>query len=619
MCFLSGKSQILDDSTHLIYGFHSTKYYTDDYFFEDSILLETVDSSFVDKHEYDNYFKNGSFSQHLGNSISPTKSLHFNPYSNVLQNLAVDRYSVFRFSDKKYYNTKSPYTFLKYIQGSAGDQILEGMYTQNIKNNWNVGSEFYRGVSKKQYATTQGGDKLASVWSVRAFTSYLSNDKRYHLLGDLETQNSKTNEQWGIVFDDVKSDSVINETIDRAEFAEDNWNSGNNEQKYRSISLKHRYDIVKGYAGVYSKHKFRRDKRMYFDEETNVFYEVISDTLEGDTLPTLDTITIIPEFYRNIYYSSDSTYDEKTFDSFENEVGVYFKRDLWHLEIGYLQQSFGYENNYQSAKVYGLNNALKGEFAYRYEDKFNFKFKTINSASGAFNSKAELNTDYGSLSYNKILSRPYLQDNYLNSNHLRWQNNFKFINTDEYRIKLHYTYKNISMETDNKYLNINNQIYYDSLYQPNQYSGTINIFQSNNKIKFKLGNWYLEQNTLYTSKNVNFIQIPEFTTQSRMYWLGVLGDGVINTQLGVDLNWRSNFYANSYSPIIQDFYVQSDIKNFAYPIFDVFANFNINNVDFFLKAGHVNQTFGRPGYLVSAYYPSKRFYFSFGVNWRFFD
>ena len=617
------QAQILDDSTKLIYGFHSTKFYTEEYFFEDSIILETIDSTFINQHEYEYYFRNRNFYQNLGNTITPVLPLSFNPYNNVLDNLAPDRFSLYRFNKKRYFNTKSPHTFLKYTQEGINDeQIFEGMYTQNITKGWNIGSEFYRGVSTKRYATSQGKDRLSSIWSVRAFSSYLSENKKYHILFDLETQNSKINEQFGVVFNGL-SDLEIDETIDRAEFAEDNWNSGKNEQRYRSISLKHRYDIVKGYSGVYSKHKFTRDKRFYIDEQTEVEFQTKLDTNtdnNGDTIISTDTLSYEPIFYKDVFYSTDSTYDEKLFDAFENEVGIYLKSDLWHVKFGYLQQLYGYENNYQSTKIYGINNALKGEFNYRFIDKFNVKFATINSASGAFNTLAEIGTKYGSVSYNKILSKPFLQDDYINSNHLKWDNDFKFINTDEYKLVLKYNYKNkIALFTENRYLNINNQIFYDTVYQPQQSAKTINLIQSKNWVKLTSGKWNLEQSVLFTSKNADYMQLPQYATQTRAYWLGVLGDGVINSQIGVDFNWRSNYLANSYSPLIQNFYVQKDIRNFGYPLFDVFANFNIKTVNLFLKAGHVNQAFGRPGYLVSAYYPAKRFYFTFGVNWRFFD
>ena len=606
-----GKSQILDDSTHLVYSFQSTNYYTEDFFYEDSIILETIDSAYVNKHEYGSSFIDGKFYQNLGNSITPNQPLWFKSYNNVLQNLTPDRYALFRFENKKYYNTKSPYTFIKYTQGAKKDQILEGMFTQNINNGWNIGAEFYRGVSRKQYATRSGTDKLASVWSVRGFTSYLSKNKRYHLLGDVETQNSKTNEQWGIVFDDPKSDSAVDATIDRAEFALDNWNSGSNEQKYRSIAVKQRYDIVKGYVGVYSKHKFTRDKRMYTDEDVSLNYETKKDTTYTlvDTIYSLDTVSIAPEFYRQAIHSTDSTFDEKLFDSFENEVGIYIKSNLWHLEFGYMQQAYGYENNYQSTKKYGLQNALKGDFTYRFVDLMDLKIATINSASGAFNT----------FSYNKSLSEPFLQDNYINSNHLYWDNDFNKINTDEYKFKLQYETKKVRLKTENRYMNINNQIYYDSLYQPIQNANTLNIIQSNNVVGFTFRKWNLDQTILVTSKNKNYIQIPNLASQSRLYWLGTLGKGIIKSQIGIDVEWRSTHYANGYLPLTQNFYVQEEIKNFSYPVVDIFANFNINKVNLFVKGGHVNQAFGRPGYLASAYYPSKRFYFTFGVNWRFFD
>ena len=41
----------------------------------------------------------------------------------------------------------------------------------------------------------------------------------------------------------LNSDSVIDATIDRAEFAKDNWNSGRNEQKYR-VNLQLNIDMI---------------------------------------------------------------------------------------------------------------------------------------------------------------------------------------------------------------------------------------------------------------------------------------------------------------------------------------------------------------------------------------
>lgn len=621
LCFINTKAQILDDSTKLIYSFHSTKFYTDEYFFEDSVILKTIDSSFINKHEYDFYTRNHQFYQNLGNTITPSIPLIFDPHTNITQNLAPNRYAVFKF-DKKYYNTKSPYTFLKYIQGTKGDQVFEGMYTQNINKNWNIGAEFYKGVSRKQYATTSGGEKLSSTWNTRGFTSYLSPNKRYHFLGDITTQNSKMNEQWGIVFNDISSDSAVDYVINRAQFALNNRNSGKNEQKYREYTFKHRYDIIKGYVGVYSKHNYTRDKRMYTDDKVRLIYSTeTKDTIVGlDTISLKDTVSILPEFYNQLRFSTDSTYDEKLFNSFDNEVGIYLKSDLWHLEVGYLQQAYSYGNNYQFDKIRGLENAIRAEFTYRFIERFDVKIHTLNNLNGAFNTFAEFGSKYGAISYHKILSKPFLIDSYINSNHLFWKNNFDNINTDEYILTLQKQLKNfLFIKTENRITNVKNQIYYNALYNPVQDANDINILQSSNHVKLTFGKWNIEQTLLYSSTNANYIQLPTYALLSRLYWLGLLSGGVVKAQIGVDFNWRSVYMANSYSPLIQNFYVQNGLKNHAYPLFDAFANFQIKKVNLMLKAGHVNQAFGRPGYFTSAYYPSKRFYFTFGVNWRFFD
>ena len=179
--------------------------------------------------------------------------------------------------------------------------------------------------------------------------------------------------------------------------------------------------------------------------------------------------------------------------------------------------------------------------------------------------------------------------------------------------------KSITVQTENRYLNINNQVFYDTTFTPLQDESTINIFQSNNKILLNMKKWNFELRVLYTSKNNDYIQLPELVSHTRIYWVGKLSKGVINAQIGADLQWRSNYYANGYLPITQNFYAQQNIRTFGYPLVDFFANMNIKTADFFFKLGHRNQGLGRPGYLTSAYSPAKRFNFTLGVKWRFFD
>ena len=91
-----GYTPILEDSTHLIYGIESTRFYTYDDVFKDSIVAVNIDSSFHNQHYFDGTFIDGEYYQNLGNSVTPSISLWYNPQINVTQRLAVDRFSHFR-------------------------------------------------------------------------------------------------------------------------------------------------------------------------------------------------------------------------------------------------------------------------------------------------------------------------------------------------------------------------------------------------------------------------------------------------------------------------------------------------------------------------------------------
>jgi len=90
-------------------------------------------------------------------------------------------------------------------------------------------------------------------------------------------------------------------------------------------------------------------------------------------------------------------------------------------------------------------------------------------------------------------------------------------------------------------------------------------------------------------------------------------------QVGVDLHYKSPYYANAYMPITQQFYLQNNQQVEGYILADLYANLRVNRTRLFVKLTHANQGVLQPGYFVAPNYLQMRRGFAFGVDWYLFD
>lgn len=88
---------------------------------------------------------------------------------------------------------------------------------------------------------------------------------------------------------------------------------------------------------------------------------------------------------------------------------------------------------------------------------------------------------------------------------------------------------------------------------------------------------------------------------------------------GVDLHWKSRYFAPGYDPAIQQFYNQDDFESPAFPLVDIFVNAKIKRARVFFKYNNIMQILQETGYLPTPYYPGQRNIFDFGFDWSFYD
>jgi hypothetical protein len=122
-------------------------------------------------------------------------------------------------------------------------------------------------------------------------------------------------------------------------------------------------------------------------------------------------------------------------------------------------------------------------------------------------------------------------------------------------------------------------------------------------------------------KSEKFIKVPGVLINSRVYYARTTAAGNGTMEVGVDVHWKSDYNADGYDPVTQQFYVQDEFEVYGHPVVDLFLNFRIKYFCGFLKFSHCNESFlpRIPGYFVTPLYPGQKKAFDIGLSWSFFN
>ena len=113
--------------------------------------------------------------------------------------------------------------------------------------------------------------------------------------------------------------------------------------------------------------------------------------------------------------------------------------------------------------------------------------------------------------------------------------------------------------------------------------------------------------------------MPTWFLNAQLAYENMLFKRAIQVQIGVDAHWKSDYTALNYDPAIQQFYVQDEFINPAYPLVDVFFNGKFSRGRFFVKYHNLVQAITKSGYLPTPGYPAKANVLDFGFDLLLFD
>jgi Putative porin len=607
----SGGKVGIDDTTKQVYGPKTVSYFLEEDVFNNRKTLYNPDTNYNAFHVYTFIQKRDFQYVDLGNMGTAMRPVFYQPNENIGAQLGYDAYTPYAYAinEVRFYDTKSPFTNMYCVLGGLGQNILRFDHSQSLSPRLNLGLNAQRATTNKQFGTTGANDpqsNLAQNWSFVFHANYRTKDDKYTFLGQFNHLNHNVLEQGGVV---PNKDTLTGEITYFGAFAPlAKLTQASSWERRSRLHIYHQYALAQGFQ-LYHVFDYYRNKNIYFDRNL--------DESRAD------------RFYPNYFYSTNLTNQDVRYRLVENKAGIKGRFQEFNYRIHFRQRIYKLEGNYNvgDTAVFGsyrrnrFENFLGGWLNYYLKDST--QRVTVEAEylllGGDFKLKGELVSKWFSLGYSSLFNSPTLTQQTYFSNHYRWDNAFRQVNSNNIYGQLNLSFKKWKFNPRLDYHLIRNYIYYDSLAIPRQHSPAFSVLRVGSSYQWQSKRWQLWGQTYYSLvSNDNIMRIPRLFSNLRLSFDFIYAK-VLFVQLGVDLHYKSSYLADGYMPLTQQFHLQNSIQAEDYLYADVFANFRINRVKLFVKMAHVNQGILAPGYFMTPLYPVNGRAFGFGVNWPLFD
>lgn len=571
----------------------------------------------------------------LGNYGLPFYQLNFFDRISNPDNFLYSYYYPFMYVPERavFMNTQVPFTELKWSFGAprqTSEQTFRVLHTQNVNRFLNFGLIYDIIYSLGQYSYQRSDDKNFTF-----FSSYTGNKYKMYFSGginnitsfenggipDLQQLEQQSNTR-DVPVNLGGASNAVSRLKNRSLLLVQRYTIGNNSSTPGDSSLRKGFPLSGTFSHILT---MEGNRRTYYDElPESGFYDSIFINQPGT--PTFDSLSsgMIKNTIRFDFATDESR-------KFRLGGGAGLRNEV----LRYSQIIPTHDTSYADTAVWKRsNNVLVGSLYNNIGQKFgweaNGELFLSGYRAGDFNLSGKIISSFGLK--NGVASwivrggisnsQPSFWYEQWGSTHFEWNTQMRKelrINagTD---ISLPRRLGNIRFD----YAIIDNYTDFDSTAYPSQFSGGLSV--ATLAINKELKAWKFHLNTdiiLQKSSNQEVLDLPFITVKSAGFfehlWQFKSTGGSLNTQLGVDLTYHTEYFPYSYMPATGRFYRQALIRAGNYPFIDVFLNFKLKRTRVFIMLDHVNAGFMGYDYFMTPDYPMNSRMFRYGLSWTFYD
>ena len=637
----AARAQIVDDTTKVLYGPKTTRVIYERDVRRDSVRGTRIDTTLTLLPQTRFWLHDSTFQQDLGQLATASRPLLYQPnlaLGNRLGRNVFDR-NTHDGSQVPYYDSRSPYSFFRYIQGSLGEQVFELSYSRSFKKDFSIGIDYER-IASNQVLYVASNQYLVEHNNFTLYSRYQTEDGRYHLLANYSASRQLNREQGGIwpytheqnIIKKLQNGSFGNTLFkysDERTYLTAATNIDDRDQLHVFQSLR----LLGRGLTAYHILDLRRQFNGYLD--TAVPYD------------SLNKLAFYPATLRN----RTATVDRATYRQFENTLGLQGHSDRFEYNV-YARYRTAELRAYTTP--FGLSGAglrlvpasprfqprafldtpaqlfAGGTLSFTYRSIYAVQVEgeiKPSVSSPEFWLRGRVRT--GPLSVEALASAysPTLTQQSFAGNHYQWYhgegssrafNNTKTLQlTGRLQQPLPLLAEH-SIELRADVVHLNSYVYYNQNGEPDQ-AGNETLLVGMARHRVRLGSVYFDNQATYTqTTGSDALRVPKLVGESRVYYQRRIFGRALFGQFGAEAYFQSQFQLYNYSPSTQQFYLQ-DTQYRGYVVANVFAAADISSASIFLKFAYANQGLGTDGYFASPYFSGYPRRFQFGVRWKFFN
>ena len=610
-----------------MYGVFSTKYYyeSDEKYFNHK--RRDIDTTFMRHQNYEGALTPNNFYQNLGVLGSASRPVFYIINREIGLQHGYNAFAQYFHAseDLAYFDTRSPFTQINYIQGTTGESALKLNLAAPIKKNLGLGIDVGRLTSRKIAGRTGNRqmDRLSSFYHLAAYFNFLSNNQRYKLFGNSTLVWNTQNENGGYDLRGYKDKNALFDSLEVAQV------KLFNSQSFTNV---YRNDVK-----LYQNYRISRDSMLGLFHEL-AFQRCTTNIFITPNVNRLDSILDRPA-----YFDSMNTAYSYRYDRLENKLGITGAS----AHINYV---LFIKNRRISSRVLVTGNKLPYDSTYITNITENYagaelKLKVLKEKVqlGAFVENKLFNTvsGYETALYKTSLKKDYVIDIYASTpflrfgimrkatsptvfqthlyhNNYRWKNQFdKAVGSSNIYLEAQKQMKRQFVALTIQATNLDNYIYLDSNRSIQTTGKNINLLRVSAITNLALWKFHLDNRIDFaSSSNDTIYAVPTYIIAPKVYFGSKFK--TLNFNVGLEATYISSFFAQSYHPELNSFGVQARDKTYGKTIVSPFVNGQIGNFSFWMKYAFANE-FQERGYFTTPDYTGLPQTFVFGINWLLYE
>ena len=590
---------------------------------------------------------------YLGNTGVATRSIIYQPELKPGFDPGLHALDVYKWKleKAKFYNTTRPYTELGYVLGSRAEQMIEVIHTQNIRPSWNF-SFNYRLINSPgtfRNQKTNHNNYLFTSW-------YQGRKKRYNNYFVILGNKLQAGESGGISNDQDYLNDIIY-AKDRyiipsklggspayiTNFFTTTMYTGNRYNEF-NVLMRQQYDVGRKdsllvdstmvplfFPKLRFEHSFNYGKYNYTYQD----FPVQNNNQENRPDPAYYATN-----YNYTIPQSGSVNFRDKWREISNDFSIYqfpdSKNQHQFIKVGLQLQLLNglFIDSVESGSAALYNLAAHGEYRNRTKNQ---KWDLLAQGrlymngynAGDYRAYASLqrfiSKNIGSLQlgFENVNRSPSFIYDQRSAFYLDAPENFNKENTTHLFANLFQPQLKLQLGAD--YYLVSNYLYLNGFYQLEQESALFNVLRINAKKTFKIGrrwNWHSE---LYVQQKTGGAQLnlPAVFTRNRILYEGNLGFPNLKIAFGLEGRYHSPYKADSYSPVLGQFFYQDSIRISNLPDVAALIHFKIRSFKAWFRAENLNtaRLFGgfqfNNNNLAAPDYPTPGLVIRLGIYWGF--